>query len=1210
MKNFYSFLVGLILFLPLHLSAQKFENSYDFPGSDAGNDVAELSDGSIVTVGLSNSFGAGGNDMMVMKTSQSGSLLWIKYFGGIGEDGGNAITIGSNDEIYCAGYTTIGTNRDAFLVKLGSNGNLIWSKNFGGLGFDEFKDITNKAEKFYMVGNTTSAGAGAKDIWFLKTDAEGTIIQNKTIGFAADEEGNSLTLTSDNNIVIAGRSSSFTNFNVFAAKVNLSGDTLWTRKYNYYLNGSSSSVTTAKGIVELSDQKLLIVGIGWDGIGNYSSTFHLRIDLAGNTVYSKWTTLLSDGGADVAAGANGSYFLLINSCNFGCPIVLKKYDAAGTETLYKIFQYAGGSSYANFALPGRITAIAGNKLLITGSSYLREYNSDVYLSRIDTNGIAYTTTAPVITASGPTSFCEGGSVTLSVPAGYTRYSWGRTLSSNIAYLGKNSNSIVVSTSGYYFCTLWNNLGMRTTIMVNVIVTPTPVGNISDSGPLTFCAAAGESLTLTAITGYPSYQWMKDGVAIPGAIANSYSPTTSGSYFVNLTNSCASVTSATKIVNVNHIATPVISCSTFDCFAGGSNNCYPPAGSLSVQPIAGATYSWQAYNTTLQTSSSNFLNAPYPPGDYIVTATNACGTATSANYNVNTAPPNIYSGSAIEYFSPINGCGVGSNVTLYAPVGSFSPYAWYFNGVLIPGATNYFYSALQSGSYSMSYLDVYCFNTINFTAPVNVTLNTTSPTLSAPSGNTNCGGTVQINAQPTGAGITYTWYRDNVLLSSGSASTYSATISGSYKCLVNNPACGTKMSPPIHVNTGAPIGTATIQNVTICSGTSTEVACSPSQGSNYTYQWKRNNVDIVGATNYSYTATLAGNYKCNITNACSTITTNTVNLSVVSSPSAVITPPVSNVICYPSSLLLSANSVPNATYQWYRNGVNVINATQPLLTVTTAGSYTIGITANGCNTVSAPVVITVLAGPSSSVTASRYPIICSGDTLTLKSPSAVSTTWQWKKNNVIISGATDSIYKATTNGSYTVSVTNGCGSTVSTPISLVVKAKSAATITPLGPTTFCIGDSVVLQAPINVDYTYYWKRNGNVIANAIESTYSAKQQGSYKLGLYNKFGCLKESVSLSVQVPCRNGSEVNSENLLDNIIVFPNPSSTVFNIEWEGAGEEKALQIICFDLQGRSVNIESTSNSTSQIQLIDAAPGVYFLQISVDGKSVTKKIVKL
>ena len=333
MRNFYSILACLFLFLPIDLSAQKFEYSYDFPGSDAGNDVAELSDGSIITVGLSNSYGAGGNDMMVMKTSSSGTLLWIKYFGGTGDDGGNAVTIGANDEIYCAGYTTIGTNREGFLVKLGSNGNLIWSKNFGGTGADEFRDITNKAGNFYLVGNTASAGAGAKDMWFLKTDADGTIIQNKTIGFAADEEANSLTLTSDNNIVIAGRTGSFSNFNVFAAKVNLSGDTLWTRKFNYYLNGSSSTVVTAKGIVELSDKKLLIIGIGWDGIGNYSSTFHLRLDLSGNTIYSKWTSLLSDGGADVAPGANGSYFLLINSCNFGCPIVLKKYDSAGTDNV-------------------------------------------------------------------------------------------------------------------------------------------------------------------------------------------------------------------------------------------------------------------------------------------------------------------------------------------------------------------------------------------------------------------------------------------------------------------------------------------------------------------------------------------------------------------------------------------------------------------------------------------------------------------------------------------------------------------------------------------------------------------------------------------------------------------------------------------------------------------------------------------------------------
>jgi Secretion system C-terminal sorting domain len=1209
MRKIYSLLATLIILLPFHLTAQKFENSYSFPGNEMGNDVVELSDGSIITVGNTNSYGSGGNDLMVTKSSKSGELLWVKYVGGTGTDAGNGVALGLNDEIYCAGSITVGNNTDGYLVKLDVSGNILWTKTFGGSGNDEFKDIVYKSGKIYAIGNTASSGAGALDIWFVKTDVDGNTIQNKTLGFASDENANAMTLTADGNLAIAGRTASFVGYNVFVAKFNLSGDTLWTRKYNYYLNGGTSSGPAGKGIAELSNQNLMICGIGWDGIGNYSSTFHLRLDANGNTIYSKWTTLLSDGGADVLAGKNGSYYLLINSCNFGCPIVLKKFDANGTETLYKIFQYAGGNSYANFAFPGRLCAASGSKILITGSSYLRENNADLYLARIDTNGIAYTTTAPVITPSGATTFCEGASVTLTVPAGYTRYSWGRTLSNNMAYMGVSSNSIVVKTSGLYFCTLWNAKGMRTTAMVNVVVTPIPVGTITTTGSLNFCAAVGESLTLTANTGYTSYQWYKDGVVIPGAVSNAYSPTVSGSYYVNISNVCASITSVTKVVNVNSIPTPIISCSTFDCFAGGTNNCYPPAGSLSVQPITGATYSWQAYNTILQISTSNFLNSPYPPGDYIVTATNACGSATSSTYNINTNPQNPYAGSAIEYFGPINGCGVGSNVTLYAPVGAFSPYTWYFNGVPIPGATNYFYIAQQSGSYSMSYLDVNCFNTFNTTAPVYVNLNTTSPTLSTPLGNTNCGGTVQINAQPTGVGITYTWYRDNVLLSSGAASTYNATVSGSYTCLVNNPACGTKMSPAIHVNAGAPIGSAVIQEAIICSGTSTQLYCSPLQGTNYTYQWKLNNVNIAGATSPNYFATLAGNYKCNITNACSTITTNTVSLSVMQSPTAVITPPLSNVICTPASATLTANTVSNATYQWLRNGSNVLNATQNSVVTNLAGTYTISITANGCNTISAPVVMTSSAGPSSLITTNKYPLICSGDSVYLKSPSASSTTWQWNKDNVAIVGATDSIYKAMASGVYNVSVTNPCSTIVSNSIEVIVKSKPSAVITPLGATSFCNGDSVMLQGSIGTSYTYYWKRNNNVIANAIESAYTAKQAGTYKVGIYSKYGCLKESAGLTVTVPCRLDGEDNGWSE-ENIIVYPNPSAGVFSINWQGNDSDENIYLLCFDLQGRIVELEMMDADMLQFQLRNVESGVYFLQIIRGDKSITKKIIKL
>ena len=241
MKNFFIPIAIVLSALFSSSAAQKFESSYNLPGNELGNDIAELSDGSIVTVGQSTSYGAGLNDMFVMKTTSSGSLLWIKYFGGSGEDAAKALTIGPNDEIYAAGFKTVGSLKDGMLVKLDANGVALWTKTFGGAGADEITDIGYRGNRLYMTGYTASAGAGAKDIWFLKTDTAGNSIQNKTHGYSADEEANTLTFTTDGNLVVAGRTASFTGFNVYTVKFNLSGDTLWTRKFNLYLNGGNST---------------------------------------------------------------------------------------------------------------------------------------------------------------------------------------------------------------------------------------------------------------------------------------------------------------------------------------------------------------------------------------------------------------------------------------------------------------------------------------------------------------------------------------------------------------------------------------------------------------------------------------------------------------------------------------------------------------------------------------------------------------------------------------------------------------------------------------------------------------------------------------------------------------------------------------------------------------------------------------------------------
>ena len=61
---------------------------------------------------------------------------------------------------------------------------------------------------------------------------------------------------------------------------------------------------------------------------------------------------------------------------------------------------------------------------------------------------------------------------------------------------------------------------------------------------------------------------------------------------------------------------------------------------------------------------------------------------------------------------------------------------------------------------------------------------------------------------------------------------------------------------------------------------------------------------------------------------------------------------------------------------------------------------------------------------------------------------------------------------------------------------------AATITPAGPTTFCQGNSVLLNANTGTNYTYQWKLNGTNITGATGSSYTATQTGSYTVTINN------------------------------------------------------------------------------------------------------------
>jgi hypothetical protein len=163
-----------------------------------------------------------------------------------------------------------------------------------------------------------------------------------------------------------------------------------------------------------------------------------------------------------------------------------------------------------------------------------------------TINVTATPSTPTISAGGPTTFCAGGSVTLtsSSASGNQWYLDGNPIGGEVnqTYIATTSGdyTVIVTTSG---CP--SAPSSATTVTVNSIPsTPT----ISAGGPTTFCTGGSVTLTSSSANGN---QWYESGNPIGGEVNQTYIATTAGNYTVIVTTSgCPSAPSSATTVTVN------------------------------------------------------------------------------------------------------------------------------------------------------------------------------------------------------------------------------------------------------------------------------------------------------------------------------------------------------------------------------------------------------------------------------------------------------------------------------------------------------------------------------------------------------------------------------------------------------------------------------------------------------------------------------------
>jgi gliding motility-associated-like protein len=298
---------------------------------------------------------------------------------------------------------------------------------------------------------------------------------------------------------------------------------------------------------------------------------------------------------------------------------------------------------------------------------------------------------PTYTVVGSTEFCDGGSVEFVIdgnPAVGDLFQWYR----NDVPQGNPTSDVTyqVTVSGNYYVVLINsnNCAAEPSVVTSVTVNPVPaIPVIVPDGATEFCE--GGSVLLTAISGIAdntllTYQWLANGVEIPGATAYTYTtPTTltgTVDYTVKVTSQKGCVSESVQVTTVTVYAAPQVPVLNAASIPG--NLCEGSSVELTATPgDASDIIIW--YKDGVEVGTGLTYSAT-TSGNYAIKARNANGcesefSSTSVDLTFATQPAR----PSISSVSPVYLC-EGEEVTLVAistdPVASYN---WYRDNNLLP-----------------------------------------------------------------------------------------------------------------------------------------------------------------------------------------------------------------------------------------------------------------------------------------------------------------------------------------------------------------------------------------------------------------------------------------------------------------------------------------------------------------------------------------------
>lgn len=615
------------------------------------------------------------------------------------------------------------------------------------------------------------------------------------------------------------------------------------------------------------------------------------------------------------------------------------------------------------------------------------------------------------------------------------YHWTKTggtfVSTNL-----NTNTVIVSEAGTYTVTVTDG-NNRTSSSNHVVQAGNGVPVVSISSSTTVLSTNGTILltgSVSGVSGVFSYQWFKNGNLISGATGISYTINSIGTYTLEATpilsaQDCFDYTFHTYSIHeddsytINYIDCNDVSL-TATGYVNGTDN---PFIISCIKSIISTDFINYSTNVASVVCPSDVITGCIGRASKVITAYVAPASAPIARITSTTPFTLTCSRTSIT----LNGSTSSGTGTL--------SYLW------STGATTQTINVTTAGTYTLTVTD----SSTGLSGSTNkpITSDTSTPLMTITSlSSINVGGTLVLTATLGFASYYWSTGETTQQITINSAGTYTVNgISATNGCTSNT------ASKTINLVANNLAVTISNNNGTVldCDVSNTTISANPTGNLGVVgYSWS------TGATTKDINITTAGTYVVVIIdNANGYQATNSITITTNYSG----TVPTANIAahgllpCNSTLVLDGSGSIGTGTLIYYWQGPGIVSgAGTSSITINKAGTYVLNVhtDANFACTNNATSVVVLASSPTVTIPAplSNIPPV----TLTsVISGGASPYSYQWYKNSIIVGGGTFSSINVTTNGTYSVTVTdnNGCTGSASRSITITTSDTQAPT-TPL------------------------------------------------------------------------------------------------------------------------------------------------------------------